>query len=299
MPALPPTSGLRRAALTTFALAAVAAHAGAQQGYNATVESTPGLLAYYTFTQSAQANSVVNGYTGTLQNGATVGGPGSGPNISDPSSSALLLNNGATGQKYATAGGSNPLLGGIGNSGSIVAWINLASLPSAQGRAFSIAGESNGGNDFDLQINPADNLLHFYTEAGGNTTSYTPFGSSDLNRWVFVAATFATGVDRYVYIDGALAGGVGDTPGPHGTNSAPFYIGQSNVFGGRYFDGAIADVAVFNTDLTAAQISTIYASRLVPAGSGGVTTAPEPSTWALTAAGVGALGTLARRRARA
>ncbi|HEY0778224.1 MAG TPA: PEP-CTERM sorting domain-containing protein, partial [Gemmatirosa sp.] len=81
-----------------------------------------------------------------------------------------------------------------------------------------------------------------------------------------------------------------------------FYIGQSNAFGGRYFDGAIADVAVFNTDLSAAQIDAIYASRLVATGGGGgggMTSTPEPSTWALLGVGLASLGLAARRRARA
>ncbi|HEY0778146.1 MAG TPA: LamG-like jellyroll fold domain-containing protein, partial [Gemmatirosa sp.] len=198
-------------AVAAAALAATVAPAGAQ-GYNATIESTPGLLGYYTFTPASQANSAVNGYTGTLMNGATVGGPGSGPNISDPSSSALILDNGASGTKYATAGGSNPLMGGIGNSGSIVAWIDLASLPSTQGRIFSIAGESQGGNDFDLQVD-GDNTLRFYTEGGANVAAANAFTANSLNQWVFVAATFTGGMDRSLYLDGMLSGS--NTPGGH------------------------------------------------------------------------------------
>jgi hypothetical protein len=295
---IPPAARAVGRAVTVAAAAAItllgaaAAHA---QGYNATVQSTPGLVAYYTFTTAAQANSVVNGYTGTLQNGATVSGPGGGPPISDPSSSALVLNNGASGTKYATAGGGTPLLGGVGSSGSILAWINLASLPSQRGRIFSIAGESQLGNDLDLQIE--NDQLRFYTDGGSYTGASSIFGTGDLNRWIFVAGTFTNNVGRSVYINGALAGS--SVPGAHAANGAPFYVGQSTVFPDRSFDGAVSNVALYDRQLTGAEVAAIYASRLVSPAAGPTSPVPEPSTYVLFGTGLLALGAGVRRRVRA
>ena len=260
------------------------AHASA---FDTAVMNTPGLLGYYPFTPASQANSTVNNYTGTLYNGATIGGPGSGPPVNDPNSSALVLNNGPSGTAYASAGGSNPLLGGVGNSGSIIAWINLASLPSVQNRIFSVAGESQSGNDFDLQVNP-DNRITFYTDGGGNTAT-DPLTAANLGNWIFVVATFAENSQRNIYLNGSLAAST--VPGGHSFNSSPFYQGESDVFTGRYFDGSLADVGLFNTALTGEQVETLYAASFAETP----TAVPEPGTLLLTL-GALAAATATRRR---
>lgn len=239
--------------------------------FDTTAMNLPGILGYYPFTPASQANSTVNGYTGVLENGATIGGPGSGPPVSDPNSSALELQNGGSGTAYAIAGGSNPLQGGISNAGSIIAWINLASLPSTYGRIYSIAGESQVGNDFDLQIN-GDNRINFYTDSGSSTAT-APLTSSNLNTWLFVAATFTAGGDRDIYLDGQLAGT--SIAGGHSANSSPFYQGESPVFTGRYFDGALSDVGVYDTALTADEVDALYASSSIPTS---MSTVPLPAS---------------------
>jgi hypothetical protein len=269
------------ALLAVTVLSTAPAHAAS---YDAAVEATPGLLGYYTFTGAAQANSVVNGYTGVLENGATVAAA-AGPTINGSAASDLVLDNGASGTAYATAGGADPLEGGIASSGSIVAWIDLASLPSTYGRIYSIAGESAVGDDFDLQIN-GDNNLSFYTDGG--SAVQTLLTASDVGNWIQIAATFTAGVDRSLYINGVLV--ASNVPGGHSATSAPFYQGQSNVFGGRYFDGAISDVAMFDTDLSGTQVSALYTASTLPSG------VPEPAAWAMMIVGFGLVGGVTRRR---
>ena len=259
--------------------------AGASADYISTVENTPNLLGYWRFSPASQANSEVNGYTGTFTGAAVVGPAGSGQALaSDPSNSALLLDGSANGGNSV----STSLQGQIGNQGSIVGWFNLGELPSSTGHFFYIAGESQVGNDFDVQIE-TDNELKFYTEAGGHTTDTIPFTSADLNTWHFFAATFSGNSDRNIYIDGTLV--AASVPGNHTVNTSTFNIGESDVFTGRFFGGGLDEIAVYNRDLSSAEIANIYNSRTI-----GV---PEPSTITLLIAGsVAAMCWLRRTRRR-
>jgi hypothetical protein len=271
--------------------ASVATPAAAQTAYDKAVENTSGLLGYYPFTSASQANDAANGHTGVLQGSASIGGAGTGFGT-DPNQSSLVLPNNPNSGSFATAGGSDPLQGGVGSTGTVIAWINLASLPSTAGRIFSIAGESQNGDDLDLQIDPSKNQLQFFDAGGGFTGASTDFTQSDLGQWIFVAATFSNSGSTDVYIDGALAGTGG--AGGHGAESEPFYVGQSNVFGNREFDGSLGGAALFSTQLTGGQITGLY-DAAIGVNPGGV---PEPAAWALMIAGFGGLGVQLRSRRR-
>lgn len=149
--------------------------------------------------------------------------------------------------------------GGISGAGSIMAWVHLSSRPALKNRFDYVAGISQNGNDFDLQFEP-DNSLRFYTAAGSNV-AYTPALATLEGEWHLVVATFnaSTGA-RAIYWDGRL--GKQDTGGGSTGKTNEFSIGASKVFAGRFFDGDISDVALWNTALSADTIAKIYASRL-------------------------------------
>jgi hypothetical protein len=270
------------------AAVALAASQARAATYNSTVESyNP--LAYFTFNNQSgsQTQSAVNGYTLTLENGATISS-GAGPTINGGSVPALVLANGSSGQAYATSVGASGLMGGVSTAGTILATIDLASLPSTNGRIYSIAGESAGGDDLDFQIG-ADNTIDFYTNSSGSART-AALTSADIDEPLFLAATFVSGGASDIYIDGTLAATT--SAGSRYDSGAPFYVGQSNVFSGRYFDGSISDVAVYNTALSAGDINNIYQSVT---GGGAISAAPEPSTWLLMFVGIGGVGLGLRR----
>jgi hypothetical protein len=111
-----------------------------------------------------------------------------------------------------------------------------------------------------LQIEPGDNRLRFYTDSSTATAASAPLTASDLNVWHFVAATLVSNESRKIYLDGVLAGT--SIPNPHLANMAgAFSIGESLVFSGRFLQGAMADVAVFNRALSAEEIQAIYGAQ--------------------------------------
>ena len=262
--------------------AVVIGSASVRADYVSTVESfNP--VGYWRFTGTSGANSAVNGYTGTFNGSAALGGAGSGPTLAGhPGNQDLNLTaNGSNTSPNPNSWVTTSLTGQINQSGSMVAWINMAELPSTAGRYFYIAGQSQFGNDFDLQIQN-DNLLYFYTDSGGSVVAPAAFTASNLNQWIFVAATFTANSSRDLYINGSLV--ANNTPGNHSLNTGNgFSMGESTVFGNRWFAGGIDEVAVYSSQLSSADIQQIYNSAATP----------EPAGLAMIA--VGALTLLVRR----
>jgi hypothetical protein len=227
--------------------------------YSNLVAATPGLLAYWPFSPATQANSLGNGYTGSFLGTAGIGSAGSGPALFNmPGNTALILNGSSSYVNTSLVGGLNTT-GSKADQATIIAWFNLAILPSTAGRFFSIAGESDYANDLDLQIE-TDNKIKFYTDSGSATVYGTALTATDLNNWFFVAATFNSNITRNIYLNGALV--ASSVPGgPHNpANGGTFAMGASDVFGGRYFQGALDEIAVFNRALSASEISNLYAA---------------------------------------
>ena len=266
-----------RAAIAALASLGIASSTFAA-GYSQAITNTPGLVAYYQF--SGDYNSSVNGHAGTATAGASIGAAGTGPALGDQPNNRPLLLDGTDGNGVTTN-----VTSGISAAGSMVAFINVAQLPSVAGRHFSIAGQSQSGNDFDLLILQDDNTIRFYTDNTGPVIG-PALTASDLGQDIFVAATYDEILGRALYINGVQVAttGAGAHVDPAGT---PFAIGYNTAYANRAFVGSMDEVALFNTSLTAAQVAEIYASR---------TAVPEPSTIAmLVVAGV-AVATHRRRR---
>ena len=175
---------------------------------------------------------------------------------------------------YAQFGGedamiSTTLAGGIGTAGSILAWVKLAQLPSQAGRFFYVAGESEPGNDLDLQFE-TDDRIKFFT-GGGSSVSFAPPAAELTGRWHMVVAIFDTrGAERAIYWDGKPA--ARDADAGMAGKTKTFTIGASPVWGGRAFSGGIDEVALWNRALGAKEVAAIYAAAL----QGPV--APPPAT---------------------
>jgi len=206
-------------------------------------------VAYFAL-NSATGGSVGGKYTLTLVGGAKIAKHGAIPADGKKNKYLKLAN-----QAYATTS----LAGNIPGTGSLVAWVNLAELPSNGGLTFYVAGESEFGNDFDLQFQN-DNNLYFFTGAGENT-EYITNPSSLVGQWHMIAVTYKGGSSgtRNIYWDGSIVSPY-NGPVSSGSKTAQFSIGESLVFTGRYFQGGIDAVALWDHALKASQIAAIYAA---------------------------------------
>jgi len=211
-------------------------------------------IAYFRLdTPSGKSSVGVSTYA--PKGGVTVGSPG--PGVAGSSNKFAQLD-GTSGYLLTTQ------KGGVGQSASIMAWVNLSELPSKAGRILYVAGESEYGNDLDLQFE-TDNQLKFFTAAGGHL-SYTPPPASLLNQWHMILVTMdLASRTRALYWDGKLV--AHDAGGGEAGKKAPFSIGASTVFSGRWFKGGIAEVALWDHAVTAAQVTSIYTAAHVTASA--------------------------------
>jgi hypothetical protein len=243
-------------------LAAIAAAVGlnciaapAQTDFVTAVTSTHP-LAYYRL-DSTSGKSQVGTTTYKSSGGATWAAPGA-PVGSSISKFAKL--DGHDGKITTTQ------TGGITSAASIMAWVNLAELPSKTGHIVYVAGESEYGNDLDVQFD-TDNALKFYTAAGGSV-DYSPPPASLVNQWHLLVVTIDSQTkSRAIYWDGkSVATGKIDGVNP---KKNVFTIGESPVFTGRFFKGGIEEVALWNRALKPADVTAIYAAAKPGASAGG------------------------------
>ena len=118
------------------------------------------------------------------------------------------------------------------------------------------------------------------------------FDSIKKDTWHHLAWTYDKDVatPMRLYIDGGEVDTSGSSAGDMTLSNMGIGGVQDSPFGGRYFQGMIDDLAVWDEMLSPGDISTIYNNGLQGIG------VPEPATMSLL--GFGAIGMLARRKRR-
>lgn len=217
---------------------------GGQVDFDQTAKGTQP-LAYYRLAATNGASEIgTTTYAST--GGVTVSSSGLLSGLADTQFAVL---NGKDGWIKTTQ------MGGIDKTGSIMAWVNLATLPSKGGHFYYVAGESQSGNDFDIQFETND-ALRFYTSGGGNV-AYTPDPATLVNQWHMIVATMdCVAPNKTLYWDGKAV--ASDQSGNTPRKSSQFSIGESTVFTGRFFNGGISEVALWNRVLSPAEVATLY-----------------------------------------
>ena len=164
-----------------------------QRGDIAAAVKATSPLAYYRL-DSASGKSQTGNSTYQFTGGATNDSPGP---VSGPAGNRFAMLNGKDGWVKTTE------TGGIGKTASIMAWVNLEKLPKEEDHILYVAGESESGNDLDLQFEQ-DNKIKFFT-SGGSEIEYAPDTATLAKHWHMIVATMdAAAPSKALFWDGKL-----------------------------------------------------------------------------------------------
>lgn len=166
----------------------------------------------------------------------------------------------------------------LGSALTVEAWISPTAFgsTSAQNSIFCKHGWSQGEGGYVLRC--GGNGVVSFNIAGldlsGNPTSWIEVATQSnlisLNTWNHVAGTF-DGDTLNLFVNGLLSAQTPFQGTITGAASYPPKIGRlSDSFGGRYFNGSIDEVRVWNRELNAAEINDRMSRHLNPAAETGL-----------------------------
>jgi hypothetical protein len=143
---------------------------------------------------------------------------------------------------------------------TISAWVNVAGLQSTQ----FIGGRGTTGPR-GYWLGSSD--THFTFAVGNGISSLQmPVGNIAMGTWQYVVGTY-DGANQIGYLNGVavatntiITGPIGYIGSPTPTN---MYIGQITEFtSGRWWNGLISNVQIYNTSLSAAEIQGLYSEGI-------------------------------------
>ena len=255
--------------------ATVTATAGTLSGSTAvTVTTLPAPATWYRFDESSgttAADSSGNGRTGTLVNG---------PAWTTGESSGGLAFNGTS--QYVTV----PALNLNSNTVTMSAWIKRSGAPSDYTGVVFYRNGSGTASGISLRSTGA--LAYHWNDANGTWNWASGLTVPD-GVWTFVALVI-TPSNATMYMQ--PAGGAMQSAVNAVVNAAQAFSGVTNIgqdtLGGRFFNGSADDVRIYNTSLSAAQVTQLYSSYFPPTVA--TAAAANPTTVAATTSALSTLG---------
>lgn len=221
---------------------------------------TSGCIAYYRLDDASgtsAADATGSGNTGTLTNSPTW--------TTGQINGALSFATAST--QYVDLGtGINPA------AISYTAWIKATSFPNSYN---CVLARSDAGVNYTAMLIKSTGKLAFYVgnSAPTHVSSYDGVGSNTLSTgtWYFIALTFDSTSGLKGYVNASLDSSSGSAFATD-TSAISTYIGGQPATAGRYFNGIIDEVGIWNRALTSTEVSDLYNSGTglsYPGGGGG------------------------------
>ena len=165
------------------------------------------------------------------------------------------------------------LLNFYGGGGTVSAWIKPSSVTATQPDAIKNRSIISKGNVyFGLNINEDGYpTLYFYDGAVRELTGTTQVSTSS---WMHIAATWDAN-DSFLYVNGSQEATSTNTPADisSGQTGSAAYVGKTIGASADTYGGFMDELSLFNSRLTAGQITNIYKGE-TNGGSGGTNGTP-------------------------
>jgi len=223
-----------------------------------------------------------HGYHGTLMNGAglAAGRVGNAFSLNGVNQYVLIPDSTA-------AQDPNPLDPTV--EATLDAWVFFNQVPQDAGHIMTIVAKSGGGRDLDLQAE-TDGRFHFFVAGGAGVGGHVASTTTILpGQWYFVAGTYEENSHIRLYVNGVLEANRAISV-TREANGNPVTIGASYVWGGRFLNGLVDEVELFDRSITATEVKAIFDAgsdgkckpACTPTPTATATATPTP-TWIPTA----------------
>ncbi|MCJ8168414.1 DUF6701 domain-containing protein [Atopomonas sediminilitoris] len=134
-------------------------------------------------------------------------------------------------------------------------WVKPASWPRSG--LMTIASKDE---NYEFHLKPNGRVNWWWQTTGPNATrQFDSTASVPVGQWTHIVLRYAPS-DQRIYINGVLAGQRNYSGTPR-SNTDPFQIGNDQGFGGRYFNGQVDEVRIFDRPLSDAQIQALMTER--------------------------------------
>jgi hypothetical protein len=151
------------------------------------------------------------------------------------------------GDDYVDCGGVEEF--GFTDAMTVSTWVNIRSVNHSW-----MAMVAKGENAWRLGINNGTTGIHYAFSGGdrgwqaANTATELP-----LDEWYHVVATYDTNVGAQVYINGVMDASNTNLDGID-TNEMPLLLGENPEATGRFFDGMLDEVKIYERALSEDEI---------------------------------------------
>lgn len=135
---------------------------------------------------------------------------------------------------------------------TLACWFNNDS--SLATRALVVLSDSGGSNGFRITTSTS-RTLRAVAEAAGSTGNAETTATFSNTTWNHACGVFASATSRTVYLNGGNAVSNTTSRTPSGINRTRIGVGGSAS--DSYMNGLIAEVGIWNTDLTAAEVASL------------------------------------------